>query len=67
MIDEKILNESDIEDVDGGRVNSSYFAKAKLTKMKCNECGYSELKVGNYLGKSLECPVCHKNTLVGIE
>jgi len=57
MSNKKELSQEELKKIAGGR--------PKNTVMKCKACDYSVVWVGDYMGKTFNCPSCAKYKFVG--
>ena len=57
------LTEKELEQVVGGHEAE----EGITTKMHCSSCPFEYVWVGDFVGRTFECPHCHSMTLTGIE
>ena len=61
---EKKMSETNMKKVSGGTKKKE---KEIVTEMECAECGYEIRWLGNYKGRSFDCPRCRTyNSMVGV-
>lgn len=60
--------DSELKDEQLEQVSGGYEAEEGIiTKMHCSSCPNEYVWVGDFVGRTFECPHCHRMTLTGIE